>query len=85
MRSWKGGPPNGTNMDKVFVLQAWQNGQALPIEINYDKVIWSGLSWAVGEIRQSRSQTGGPSDHPVRLGRERSREPDRGKVYRVQY
>jgi hypothetical protein len=60
MRSWKGGPPNGTNMGKVFVLRAWQGGAPLPVEINYDKVIWSGLSWAVGEVRHSALKTGAP-------------------------
>jgi hypothetical protein len=60
MRSWKGGPPNGTNMGKVFTLRASQNGKLLPVEINYDKVIWSGLSWAVGEIRHSALKPGAP-------------------------
>ncbi len=60
MRSWKGGPPNGTNMGKVFVLSAWQDGKPVPVEINYDKVIWSGLSWAVGEIRHSALKPGVP-------------------------
>jgi hypothetical protein len=59
LRSWKGGPPSGTNMSKVLVLQAWQNGRSLPVEINYDKVIWSGLSWAVGEIRHVALARGG--------------------------
>jgi hypothetical protein len=60
MRSWKGGPPNGTNMGKVFVLNASQGGKPVPVEINYDKVIWSGLSWAVGEIRRSTLKPGVP-------------------------
>jgi hypothetical protein len=84
MPSWKGGPPNGTNKGKVYVLQAWQNGHTLAVEINYDKVIWSGLSWAVGEIRQSQLKPGDPvtircvsaESDPVSLI---------GKVYRVQY
>ena len=58
MRSWKGGPPNGTNMGKVFVIKASQDGKPLPVEINYDKVIWSGLSWAVGEIRRDAMKPG---------------------------
>src|SRR5208282_5932446 len=58
MRSWKGGPPNGTNMGKVFVLSASQGGKPVPVEINYAKVIWSGLSWAVGEIRHSTLKPG---------------------------
>ena len=60
MRSWKGGPPNGTNMGKVFVLSAWQDGKPISVEINYDKVIWSGLSWAVGEIKHSALKLGVP-------------------------
>ncbi len=60
MRSWKGGPPNGTNMGKVFLLTASQEGKPVRVEINYDKVIWSGLSWAVGEIRHSALKPGVP-------------------------
>ena len=60
MRSWKGGPPNGLNMGKFFVLNATQNGNKIPVEINYDKVVWSGLSWAVGEITQRNLRPGQP-------------------------
>jgi hypothetical protein len=56
-RSSGGAPPNGTAMDKILMLRAWQSGRPLPIEINYDKVIWSGLSWAVGEIKHSAMTT----------------------------
>jgi len=49
-RTWAGGPPSGENMGKVFALTATQNGRPIPVRIDYDKVIWSGLSWAVGEI-----------------------------------
>jgi hypothetical protein len=84
-RSWKGGPPNGTNMGKVFVLKASQEGKPVPVEINYDKVIWSGLSWAVGEIHQGAVKPGVPleiecssaeQDFPVQL---------EGKVFVVEY
>lgn len=34
----------------VFVLKAGQNGRELPVKSNYDRKIWSGLSWAKGEI-----------------------------------
>jgi len=60
MRSWPGGPPNGTQVDKVLTLRATQGGKDVPIEINYNKVIWSGLSWAVGEIRHSSMLSGQP-------------------------
>ncbi|HLI20215.1 MAG TPA: hypothetical protein VKV32_03795 [Stellaceae bacterium] len=41
------------NMGAFFTIGASQNGKPLPVAINYDKVIWSGLAWAVGEIRRS--------------------------------
>jgi hypothetical protein len=49
-RTWAGGPPSGENMGKVFALSAVQGEQAIPMRIDYDKVVWSGMSWAVGEI-----------------------------------
>ena len=49
-RTWAGGPPSGENMGKVFALTASQGDRPVPVKIDYDKVIWSGLSWAVGEI-----------------------------------
>lgn len=55
-RTWAGGPPKGQNMGKVLVIEASQGNQALPVDINYDKVIWSGLSWAVAEVRIPRSK-----------------------------
>jgi len=83
-RSWKGGPPTGTNMAKVLVLQAWQNGKPLPVEIDYDKVIWSGLSWAVGEIRHSDITPGEPIT--VQCSSAESDEVRlEGKVYLVSY
>jgi len=49
-RTWAGGPPKGENMGRVFRIEASQNGKPLLVRINYDKVVWSGLSWAVGEV-----------------------------------
>lgn len=60
LRSWPGGPPDGIPVGKVLVLQATQGGKSIPIEINYDKMIWSGLSWAVGEIRCDTMHAGEP-------------------------
>jgi len=50
-RTWAGGPPNGQNMAKVFTIEATQEGRAVPVHVDYDKIVWSGLSWAVGEIK----------------------------------
>ena len=83
MRSWKGGPPNGTNMAKVFVIRASQGAKSLPVEINYDKVIWSGLSWAVGEIRQDALKPGQTVDIECSSGEEGVRLET--KVYAIEY
>lgn len=59
-RTWAGGPPNGTNMGKVFLLKAEQGGKELPIREDYNRVIWAGLSWAAGEISQKDLHAGEP-------------------------
>ena len=80
MRSWKGGPPTGTNMGKFFVLSASQDGKPLPVEINYDKVIWSGLSWAVGEIGHAGLKQGSTSNNRMLVGRRWSGPTGRASV-----
>ena len=45
-------------MGKVFALSASQQGHDVPVHINFDKIVWSGMSWAVGEI-DSRGLTPG--------------------------
>lgn len=59
-RTWAGGPPKGTSMGKVFLFRAEQDGRELPIRQNYDRVIWAGLSWAVGEISEKDLRPGKP-------------------------
>lgn len=49
-RSKGGSPPDGMRLGKILVITANQARQAVQVKINYDKAIWSGLSWAVGEI-----------------------------------
>ncbi len=49
-RSWGGSPPAGKKMDAFLKISAMQNSKVIPVHIEYDKMIWSGLSWAVGEI-----------------------------------
>jgi hypothetical protein len=83
-RSWKGGPPNGTNMGKFFVLSASQDGKPLPVEINYDKVIWSGLSWAVGEIGRAALRPGAPVTIECSSGEEGPVQLE-AHAYRVEY
>lgn len=59
-RTWAGGPPSGENMAKVFALSARQNDRTVPIHLNYDKTVWSGTSWAVGEINSADLTPGQP-------------------------
>src|SRR5262249_45711745 len=62
-RSWPGGPPKGVSVGKVLRISAEQDGKPVAIEMSYDKVVWSGLSWAAGEIRHSELAPG----HPVTI------------------
>jgi len=83
-RTWAGGPPNGENMGKVFALSATQAGRPIPIDINYDKIIWSGLSWAVGEI-DARDVTPGI---PLKIHFHSSEKDPitlKGSAYEVEY
>jgi hypothetical protein len=59
-RTWAGGPPSGENMGKVFALSASQGGRAVPVRIDYDKIVWSGMSWAVGEVDTKGLKPGKP-------------------------
>ena len=83
-RTWAGGPPTGTSMGKVFRMEVTQAGRSLPISVDYDRVIWSGLSWAAGEIKESEIKPGVPVT--VRFS---SSEKDpvtlEGELYRVKY
>jgi hypothetical protein len=72
-------------MDKVLAIQAEQDGKLLPMDIKYDRQIWSGLSWGAGEIREKdlNGRRG-----PIRI-RCSSVEKDarilEGRVYAVEY
>src|SRR5262249_22703452 len=53
LRSSAGAPPNGTPLNKLLKIEATQNQRSCPVICHYDKALWSGLSWAVGEIRDN--------------------------------
>jgi hypothetical protein len=40
-------------MNEYLSITAKQGKRNLPVSIQYDKMIWSGLSWAAGEISVS--------------------------------
>jgi hypothetical protein len=65
-RPWRvsgGAPPSGISMGKLLVLKAEQDGRQLELSEDYDRQIWSGLSWAVADA-PSREMTPG---RPVRI------------------
>ena len=49
-RSWGGAPPNGKKMNALLSIKVSQEGKQIPLKVEYDKMIWSGLSWGAGEI-----------------------------------
>lgn len=51
-RSWLGAPPDGKKVSEVIKIDVSQDGKTIPLHIGYDKMIWSGLSWGVGEVKQ---------------------------------
>jgi len=49
-RVWGESPPNGKRMDAFLGINVTQNGKPVQMHVEYDKMIWSGLSWAAVEI-----------------------------------
>jgi len=83
-RTMVNGTTEGASMGKVLLLRATQNGQQIPVKIEYDRVIWSGLSWAVGEIPHKALHPG----QPVTLSFQSTEKEVmnlEGRVYVVQY
>jgi len=72
-------------MGQHFMISATQGGRTLRVENQYDKVIWAGLSWAVGEIESGEFVPGMPVE--IHLS---SADPDvslhlEGQLYAVEY
>lgn len=55
-RTWAG----DTNMGQVFDLKGEQQGRELPIREEYNRTVWAGLSFAVGEISAKDLHPGQP-------------------------
>jgi hypothetical protein len=60
LRTSRGAPPNGISLGKILQIQVLQDDRSVPVAINYDKALWSGLSWAVGEVKGSDLKGGLP-------------------------
>jgi hypothetical protein len=50
-------------MGSVLTIEAAQTAGRVPLQIEYDRMIWSGLSWAAGEVRAADLS----ADSPVRV------------------
>ena len=59
-RSSGGSPPNGITLGKLLGIEVDQEGNPVNVQILYDKAIWSGLSWAVGECPAGALRLGVP-------------------------
>lgn len=77
-------PPSGASMGRIFMLNAEQAGRDLPIRENYNREIWSGLSWAVGEISHKDFRPGVPLTLTYR-SRAKQAVTLKGRVYAVHY
>jgi hypothetical protein len=60
VRSWGGSPPDGKRMNGLIVIVVRQRGTELPARVEYDKMIWSGLSWGVVEVEARAFDAGAP-------------------------
>jgi len=83
-RTSAGESTTGVSMGKVFALSVAQSGRTVPIQIDYDKIVWSGLSWAVGEI-DARDVTPGV---PLKIHFHSSEKDPitlKGTAYQVEY
>ena len=83
-RSYGGFPPDAKKMNEFFILTVSQEDKIIPVVIQYDKMIWSGLSWAAGEVKS----TSFSSDKPIKIQCSTT-ETDKlllkAKVYAVSY
>jgi len=61
-RSWPGAPPDGKKVSEVILIKVSQDGKEIPLHIEYNKIIWSGLSWGAGEIKQGTFAADKPID-----------------------
>jgi hypothetical protein len=73
------------SMGNFFKIDAFQDGRVLPVAKNYDKTIWSGLSWAVGEIPRSDFTPGKPIELRLSTPDQDSTIHLDGQVFSVEY
>lgn len=81
-----GSPPDGVSMGNLLSINVFQDKRQIPLKINYDKQIWSGLSWAVAEIENKNFKKEKPLIIQYTVTDPQKREcVIEGKVYEVKY
>jgi hypothetical protein len=68
----------------VLKILVEQGGKPIPVEINYDRQVWSGLSWGAGEVKHASFEAG----KPIRIrcsSEEKSKVVLEGHLYIVAY
>jgi hypothetical protein len=83
-RSWGGSPPDGKKMNAFIKIIPVQNGKEIPMHIEYDKMIWSGLSWASGEINKKDIDTTKPLTIQC-ITTEKDELQLKAEIYEVEY
>ncbi|GGB17504.1 hypothetical protein [Puia dinghuensis] len=83
-RSWGGAPPDGKKMNELLRIRVRQGGAALPLAIENDKMIWSGLSWAAGELTAGTFDAALPLDVEC-VSAEQDELRLEARVYAVEY
>jgi hypothetical protein len=57
VRTTTGSGPDTPGLGSMLLLTATATGEELEVEIQYDRAIWSGLSWAYGIVETPRPMT----------------------------
>jgi len=83
-RSTGGSPFDGRPASEILRIEARQSSAEVPVRVQHDKVVWSGLSWAVGEISRSRIARNQPLEIVCRSAEARPLELS-ASVYSVRY
>jgi hypothetical protein len=81
-----GAPPDGISMDQLLIIKISQGNKTLPLQINYNEMIWSGLSWAVAEVKKDEISRGKQLEISYEIKDPQKREMIiTGSFYDVQY
>ncbi len=80
-----GGYPDGTSIDKIGILKVQIENTSIPVTIEYDKPLWSGLSWAVAEFELNKNHEGVSCTVEYSVKNQADALNIVGKLYSVKY